>query len=288
MASRYDMLLADAANAATLYDADGVSNPRRVSVLISNASNLRNARNLSDYNDGVVAAGASIEAGQIIRTTAGWWIIAKVLDLSAVSFRAPPIKLLLLHLDDALAGTRGDQALTLRVMIREVKTKEGAHGTPDEEMTVLCPLGADVAINDLYTYAGWVWRVQDVTPALVDGHPYATEMRWDRYMPAAGNAADYIATNATVSCERNGQIVDAGRRVRLEYPKLEDIVMVGGVKVPTHLIDKPGADWQPKDGIIITEVDGQGATLPQVTRYGIRTINRLPAPQAMTDLELNA
>lgn len=256
MASRYDMLLADAASAATLYDDDGASNPRRVSVILSNAKNLRNARNLSDYTDGIVPAGTAVEAGQVVATTQGWFMIAKVLDLSAVSFRAPPIKLLLLHLDDALAGTRGNEALSLRVMIRDVKSKE-ADGIPEEELTVLCPLGADVHIGDQYTYGAWVWRVQDVTPALVDGHPYAQETRWERYAPTAGTAP-YLLTNATVTCKRNGTTMFTGHAVRWIWTNPQDMVQPEGFVTPASFRDQDmSVDWRAGDYVVLEQLDGR-------------------------------
>lgn len=106
-----DMLGAEDANSAILYDADGVSNSEPCQLVVSNVASLKSRRTSNDYTAGLLVAETPVSIGQVVEhETAGWFIIAKAQNLSSVLLAPTPVKLQLLPLTDQLTFQRPAQA----------------------------------------------------------------------------------------------------------------------------------------------------------------------------------
>jgi len=290
VSSVYDMLLSDPANAATLMDNAGL-NPLESSLILSNAAALKSLRNSADFTTGVLDAGTAIAPGQLIDRGGEWYLVAKVLNLSAVTL-APfiPVRVQLQHLLPPFAGTRGvgGATVTIRMVVREDKESQDTT-TARDRLDGLVPAGMAVEIGDLYTYGLWVYRVDDVQPAAIDGHQYGQDVHMTKYGPASGNAAQYMLINATVSVSRNGQhSVPAytNRRVGLRYPSTDEQIAAGmGALDPAHIVDAPDADYKRGDVVTIVALDGSTAA-PDPAQYRVGRVTRQPDPLGLVDVQL--
>jgi hypothetical protein len=75
------------------------------------------------------------------------------------------------------------------------------------------------------------------------------------------------------------------RRAQLDFPTMQQRLMAQGAEVPVRLWDTVGADYKSGDVLTIVALDGQtGAVHP--VRYAVGLVDRLPAPLALTSVEL--
>lgn len=290
MATVYDMLLADPMNTAVLADSAGL-NGQITGVVVSNAAALKSLRNSADFTTGVLPVGTTVTPGQILKRGPDWYIIAKTINLAAIT-AAPylPVHVQLQHLLPAFAGTRGvgGAAVSIRMVVREDKESQDTT-TARDRLDGLVPAGMDVEIGDLYTYGLWVYRVDDVQPAAIDGHQYGQDVHMTKYGPASGNATQYMLINATVSVSRNGQpSVPAytNRRVGLRYPSTDEQIAAGiGALDPAHIVDAPDADYKRRDVVTIVALDGSTVP-PDPAQYSVGRVTRQPDPLGLVDVQL--
>jgi len=287
------MLLADPANTAVLTDSAGL-NGQPTSVIVSNAAALKSLKNSADFTTGVLAAGTSVTPGQLLQRGPDWYIIAKVLNLAAITL-APyiPVQVQLQHLLPPFAGTRGvgGAAISLRMVVRDDKESQDPAVARDR-LDGIAPAGADVDIGDLYTYGLWVYRVDDVAPAAVDGHQYGQDVHLSKVAPAAGNAEQYMLFNALVTGYRGG--VNGGliapaydhRRVEFRWSRPDDRDTGEGVLIAAHLSDTPDAQWRRGDWVDIIAIDGITAALPASFGLEVHAVHPVADPLAHVDVEL--
>lgn len=144
------------------------------------------------------------------------------------------------------------------------------------------PAGTDVRALDLLTVAssGVVYEVLDVEdPRTVE----LARLAVCHVHTYADGSLAYIHDNATVVKHR-ANTPDLTRRVQLFVPTRTEQIMAGGGMVPLHVYDAPAADWLTGDRLTIQALDG--AATPEVVNYRVTKVTRVPAPLALTDLDL--
>jgi len=213
VATSLDMLGGEASNAATLYDPDGVSNSESCQLVVSNVTSLKSRRSASDLTSGLLVADTPVVIGQIVQSeTFGWFLIAKVQNLSSVLLMPTPVKLQLLPLTDLLTFQRPtqtppDPSIALSGYGEPMETGIGGYPVlPIEQfsvrvgysnhldsltvedigpvpttgkITLYAPLLCGVKNADSVTINGVPYAVQQVNPSDNSGTPFGLQIMLD-------------------------------------------------------------------------------------------------------------
>lgn len=142
------------------------------------------------------------------------------------------------------------------------------------------PSGTDVRTLDLLTVNGLVYEVLDVEdPRTVE----LARLAVCHVHSYADGSLAYIHANATIVKHR-ASVADLTLRVEVFVPTRNEQIRADGGLIPLHVYDAPAADWLTGDRLTIQSFDG--IALPEVVNYRVSKVTRVPAPLALTDLEL--
>lgn len=100
-----------------------------------------------------------------------------------------------------------------------------------------------------------------------------------------------IATNATVSLTRDGEVLDAGRRVAFSYGTSltslapDDRIGAFGPVERAEVIDAATSTWQRDDLLTIQAFDNH-PVLPEITTYLVTAARRFPGSVPLIVLSL--
>ncbi len=299
MATVFDMLLADPSTYVTLYDSNE-ANPIPTTMVKSNVAALKTVRSAYDFTSGFLSAFARNGSkklprpfsGWLVQTNTGWFIVAKVEDLSAVSMTVPPTRVLLLHLVFQLAGYRGSLQTLVRVQPRDLtETHPPSTDIPMEHVHLLTPTGSDVQINDQLIYDVWIYKVIEKVPATLDGSQYGYQLTLERFaaLPLGpdnpgGNMDGYLITNAHVKIQRldeNGipqkylddvQVRWQAAKTQTDTPQGDPLHPMMWL-MPNLLPD----DLLESDIVTLLELDGQ-TFVDRPNVYSAGEVNHLPSP----------
>lgn len=254
----FDRLITAKGAAATLYASDGVSSPIALTLLVTNAAALRSVRSSSDVTTVTYLSTLSPAPvpGQILTVGGMWYVIIKSLRSVVTGM---PGQATLAAFEFQLTGTRDTTPLTVRVLVRSDTQAMRTDGTLNEKLTLLCPLGATVLLGDVYTYNGFLYRVDGTSLASADGHAYGQELLCSMVGSAGGGPGVYPITNATISLKDgppSGATVYSARRVNLTETIPVEVIGPGGATVKLLLFDEPGSTYALGDIVTITAVDG--------------------------------
>jgi hypothetical protein len=75
------------------------------------------------------------------------------------------------------------------------------------------------------------------------------------------------------------------RRVQLDVPTRAERAEAGDVQLPSAIYDLPDSDYKTGDVITILSRDGH-TSVPDPATFVVGTVDRLPAPLALTRVEL--
>jgi len=143
------------------------------------------------------------------------------------------------------------------------------------------PAGTDVRTLDMLTVNSVVYEVLDVEdPRTVE----LARLAVCHVHSYADGSLAYIHANATIVKHRTS-VADLTLRVQIFVPTRNEEIEAAGGMVPLHVYDTPTADWVTGDRLTIQSFDGITAA-PEVVNYRVSKVTRVPAPLALTDLEL--
>lgn len=161
-----------------------------------------------------------------------------------------------------------------------VRSMPGFIPVGESRWELLVPAGTDVAPLDLLTINGTVYEAIDV----LDPRSIEILRSVVCYInTAADGSLAYLHDNVTVLRKRAG-VADMQRRVQIFHPSRDEVIQAAGGVIPIHVYESPDADWRALDRLTILALDG--AALPPVVNYSVKSVTRVPAPLALTDLEL--
>jgi hypothetical protein len=307
VATQFDLILRDAQSAITLYD-QNVQNPVPAQIMLTNVAGLKTVRASYDFTTGVFYPKLPNKPnpipGQVINNPSGWFLVAKVMNLSrgAYSFN-PPIRCLLLHCDFLLAVYRGGALVSTRLiaMTREDSEFHTEADTPLERLTLIVPIGSDVQMNDQIIYDIWVFRVSDKLPENLDGHQYAYRLLMERFGtvgqpgdPSGGTITppiDYLLTNAYMTVQRRDtfgtmQPVGDGSPVPIRYvPDKNYLFTTQGDSEGSVIYTMPGVDIQNDDVVTIVSESGHTDT-DDISTFVVNVAARIPAPLPVIKLTI--
>lgn len=306
MATQFDMILRDSQSVATIYDSS-VNNPEPVRVAITNYAGLKTVRSSYDFITSMfypkTHARPAPTPGQVFQNTAGWFLIAKVMDQSRGFYNFnPPLRCLTLHFDYLLTVYRvsGD-ITTILVMTREDAQSHGETDDPFERITMIVPIGAKVSNNDQVVYDVWIYRVAEKLPENLDGHQYAYRLILERFIALGGPGdpsgstiipVDYLLTNAFVSIMRRDesgvmQLVNPRQAVRYIPQKLSGFATQGDFENVVMYVT-PDVDLEDLDVVELLEVDGHQPInlIDDISTFSATISARIPAPLPVIQVKL--